>query len=674
MATIKQRLDWAQKNQDHPNAKVLIERYKSGKLNHELKKAGMKPIEIKPKFDTSKVDLSKAMAGVQQKERVQSMMPQQSRAEKQISGAFGDIGEDFSTMGENIVEGFKERTAETGENIARRQQTQKSALGELGESIGTGLDFASDTLMTAVDAVEQGGMFAIKSFLTEDQEEAIEENVTNVIGTIAENAQTNRATAPVVDQGKKLVAAYNEWASQNPEQANAVEDVSKIMLALAEVMGAKAGTTVAKESVDAAVDTVKRTAPVVREGVEQTAKKTSELAQTTARQAGEAVDAYNAARRPTQIAKQQEKVKKAVGRITQAGDDPRAIEQATKALTDIDSRNIKTYQDLNNQLDDRITALSREVDSRLEAVQGTFKPQDLTKTTKVGDEVVSENPMQSALDGLEEAYSKSGEAANAARIRQLRSKFEEQGLTLKEANDLAREYGIEFRERAFTKLGEPKQGFNAENYENVRKGVKDVVREKMPDDTVKELDRQMSNVFSTRDLTRKVADRVAKLQQRIKNRTLAQKAGGAAASILDLTTGGMLRGFVARILPSNMGNKAMNALDIQNELRANLKELDRIIAMQDDKRFADAFQKWAEEIQPGLSIRSTVRPDKIARDLQKEDFNNIVRIIDNPDARIQYEGMIDAMGLSNATDDELVSFLKEVIDEYEGVAERAVTQ
>jgi hypothetical protein len=77
-------------------------------------------------------------------------------------------------------------------------------------------------------------------------------------------------------------------------------------------------------------------------------------------------------------------------------------------------------------------------------------------------------------------------------------------------------------------------------------------------------------------------------------------------------------------------------------------------------------------MQPGMSIRQAVRPDAVARKMDAEDFRNVTRIIDNPDNRTQYAKMLEDMGLKNATDDELISFLKEVVDEFEGVAGRSV--
>lgn len=652
---IRKGLKWAKANPDDPQAKKIEERILSGKMNFELKALGLKPVEVKK----PKVDMSKAMAG--QQPGLQSEVTQASSTERAIK----DIPDDFMQMGKNIREGFQRRTKETGENIARRKETQKGALGELGETIGTGLDFASDTLMTAIDAVEQGGMFAVKSFLTPEAEQATEETLTNILGTTIENAQTNPATAPIVDQTQKLVASYQKWAEENPEKANAIEDTGKIVLALAEVMGAKTGITVGKESIDAATDVVRKTAPKVGQGLE----KGQQTLEKAARVTGEAVDTFAEARKPARVAAQQEKVNEAVSRITQAGADTRAISQAKRALSEIDTTDVKTYTDLNTRIGDKIEALSKSVDDELSQYTEVYKPETLGKYTKVGGKTVVENPVQDALDGLETAYIKSGEVPKAEAVKQLREKLNSQGLTVSELNQVAREYGIEFKDRAFNKMGEAKAGYNAENYENVRKGVKDVLRERLPDDVTKELDSKISDLYSTRNLTEKIEDKIAKLHQRIKNRTLAQKVGGAAADIADLLSFGTLRGFVGRILPSNVGNKAMNSIEIEAELRKNLKQIDKLLEMKDDKKFADAFENYMKEAKGGLSIKSTVTPVSVAKKMDDEDFNRITRIIEEgPDmARLDPDtnAFLKQLGLDKAEPEELNRFLIETTDEYE---------
>jgi hypothetical protein len=77
----------------------------------------------------------------------------------------------------------------------------------------------------------------------------------------------------------------------------------------------------------------------------------------------------------------------------------------------------------------------------------------------------------------------------------------------------------------------------------------------------------------------------------------------------------------------------------------------------------------------GMSIRKTVTPESVAKKADKQDIRFLAAVIDDvkaartsPDAN----KLLNEMGLGKATDDELVSFAKEVIDEADGVADRAI--
>ena len=580
--------------------------------------------------------------------------PTPTWVQKQISNIVKDVPDDFREMGENIVKGFERRTDRLGGDIARRKEDGVS----LREQLGTGLGAATVTAQTALDAVFEGGMFVGKQFLTEDQENTITEKVGQAIEF---GLEATEDTAPR-ELVEATVAGYNKWAQDNPEEAANVRDVTGLALSFAELAGYKIGAPVAKRTVEQAG---KQAADVIT----KTAKTSQEVIEQGARTTGRAVDAFADARRPARLAAQQQKAQTAVARITQAGDDPRKIQQATRALTEIDTTNVKTYAELNSRLDDQIGVLSTQVDDRLLEDTRLYTANDLVRISEVGGEVITESPVQNALDGLERAYDLSGEPANAARIRQLRERFETDGITLKEANDLAREYGVEFKNRAFTKLGEQKQGYNADMYENTRKSLKGVIRDQMPDDVTKQIDQKISDIYTTLDLTSKRADAVAKLEQKIKNRNLTQKIWGAVADVADVATFGGLRGFTMRILPSNVGNKAMNAIDIQNELRKNLKEIQKLNAIQDPVKFEAAMTEYVKTAQPGLSIRSSVTPLSVAEKMDVEDFNRITRIIDEgPDmARLDPDtnAFLKQLGLDKAEPDELDRFLKEATDEYE---------
>lgn len=76
-------------------------------------------------------------------------------------------------------------------------------------------------------------------------------------------------------------------------------------------------------------------------------------------------------------------------------------------------------------------------------------------------------------------------------------------------------------------------------------------------------------------------------------------------------------------------------------------------------------KRYPDGVPVGMSIGSTVTPQKVARNLSEQDFYLAIDgIEDIQQARLnpEFNAMLDKHGLTNAGDDELVRFLKEVTD------------
>lgn len=73
-------------------------------------------------------------------------------------------------------------------------------------------------------------------------------------------------------------------------------------------------------------------------------------------------------------------------------------------------------------------------------------------------------------------------------------------------------------------MGEPKTSVSSELYESQRKAIKDFVRDKMPDDIVKNLDQQYSQISNTRTRVEKMAEKVNALTQKTKKKGFLEKA------------------------------------------------------------------------------------------------------------------------------------------------------
>ena len=77
-------------------------------------------------------------------------------------------------------------------------------------------------------------------------------------------------------------------------------------------------------------------------------------------------------------------------------------------------------------------------------------------------------------------------------------------------------------------------------------------------------------------------------------RGLLEKIGRSLGRTVDVVTGGSLRGFLTSFLPSNIGNKVLNSLDLQNLLSKNLTKLEKLVGSGTDEeiiKFVDDLIK-----------------------------------------------------------------------------------
>ena len=89
------------------------------------------------------------------------------------------------------------------------------------------------------------------------------------------------------------------------------------------------------------------------------------------------------------------------------------------------------------------------------------------------------------------------------------------------------------------------------------------------------LDKQMSDSIKTKGLIDKMVEKANALTQKVQNRGLGEKIGGAAANLLDAVTGGAAKGFLSKLIPRNVGLKTMNSLDLQGALSRTISNIDR---------------------------------------------------------------------------------------------------
>lgn len=315
---------------------------------------------------------------------------------------------------------------------------------------------------------------------------------------------------------------------------------------------------------------------------------------------------YNPARAASKVEAQANKLARKIVQGTE-----KDVVKARNVLRTIDTKTIKTAKDLVGAIEKNMNAIGNKVDEKLLTNNNLYSLDKLATTKKVGDVSVTENFVTKALDNLEELYTKTDDIVSAEKIKQLKTKAGSQGLTAKEVNDLAREYGSEIGGKAFSKTGEPLTSVNAQSYENIRKGIKEAARSLFDDEALKTLDKELSEHIRIKDLAVKFQKGVDNLENKVKERAPLEMVGRVVGRVLDTLTGGSARGFLTSFLPSNVGNKVMNYLDLERALQKNLKALEKL---ENTKQF-----DLEKEIQRAIDYFKVKFPKKFSDSVKLKD-------------------------------------------------------
>jgi hypothetical protein len=246
--------------------------------------------------------------------------------------------------------------------------------------------------------------------------------------------------------------------------------------------------------------------------------------------------------------------------------DAETAEKLAKGLDYIDTKKIKTFDDGKKAVQTAIKDLSEEQGKYLSQFDNPIGIEDLSVKTKVGDTLVEQNFVADGLDDLEKLYTRERDLPNAERIRQLRVKIENEGATPVQLNELAKEYGKEFKDKAFTKTGELKHSDIGQGFEANRKGIKETLRKTLPDDYSKGIDKQISELYDTESAFRDLTSKTERLIAKASNRGWIEAAGGNLTKIADSLTGHFGRGFLNALRISNEGGKTFNHIQMQKLL------------------------------------------------------------------------------------------------------------
>lgn len=354
-----------------------------------------------------------------------------------------------------------------------------------------------------------------------------------------------------------------DWTMKHPEATDKILEAAQG----ASDLGAISGTILGTKGV---VDTAGTTAKLSSAGYTATSNLLNNATTVVKQKAGS-------------LMKSPEKsVVGAVGEVLQGKPDD--IAKGIKAFKEIDTTDVKTYADLGNKIDDSIRTLSEKVDSELgkDLTKTPLSQLETTLKTTSGN-TVKTNYVDTALKQMKELYEKTGDVKAAADIDELIATATKEGLTKQDINNIARVYNTEFGSKAFSKAtGDPLTSVNAQLYETVRKGLKGKAREGIGGAEAKAADEAISSLYNTKDLVTKNIDAVNKLQQRIAERGLAEKAGYYLTKYADILTGGTIRGLVGGLLPRGAGYKTLNALDLEERLQKNLEIIKRASEVTDE--------------------------------------------------------------------------------------------
>lgn len=256
----------------------------------------------------------------------------------------------------------------------------------------------------------------------------------------------------------------------------------------------------------------------------------------------------------------------------------------------LDTTGVKTYSDLNSAVKDKIAELSKTQDDVIKSGNNSpLKIQQLAlKEPVTGSTPVIHNYVIDALNNLKELYSKSNAPADLARINNLDSQLDPikgEGLTPVQVNNIAREYGTEFRSKAFKANGDPTTSVNGQAYENTRTGLKNTVRSLLPDQTSTAIDKQMSSLYTLRDLTDDMKNKVNAATQRLQTSSVFQKVGGNIGKVLKITGIGDIATKMLGLdkLP---GEQTLSPIELESKLSGNISKLQDALNTKDDVSFA----------------------------------------------------------------------------------------
>lgn len=481
----------------------------------------------------------------------------------QMSRLGTDLLQRAKTVGEQVKQvGQAEGAVETAAQVAQTPLRVAGALGgAVGDVVGAGLEATKIPEFVARPEVQQAlsttagmipGFSAIKQALS---------GADTVTGGGIEKLKSI-VTSPETQQ--QVSSAITKLEETQPEVAQTIKDVfnsfNLIVGGSAAKPVVKAGVTGLERGARATARGAVKTGQVLKEGISPTPTLGKALEEATVARTAKEIPAFE------------------------------------KAISAIDTTDVKTFADLNKKFKEAIPTISKQVDDELLKDTTVYKIEDLLipQVTKSGKEIKTDY-ITRALDGLDDLYTKLGDDVAKADVQDLMAKAQSQGLTRKEVNDLARQYNVEYGNKAFTATGDIKQGFNADVYESTRKGLKDIARSGLGGEQARALDESLSAIYDAQRLAERNANAVQAMKTRIEEKGWIGKGIRGAFDISDLLTGGAVRSLRDTVLARGNAQKLQNVLELENKLKKNLEVINKAMKAKTEAKAVEILNTLPKE-------------------------------------------------------------------------------
>ena len=411
-----------------------------------------------------------------------------------------------------------------------------------------------------------------------------------------------------VEVGKPLIDKYNSLSDAQKAQIKAVTDTGQGAFDIfAALTGAKAGAKI----------------------IEKTGGKVFDVAtgQFVTRQAENISDATVRAKDFTKEAFASKTSDEAVGAILQGKTDD--IKLGAIALENIDTAGVKSFVDLNSRFKLAIPKFATVVDEELgkDATKYALENLKITKTAADikndpllskfagmtdGVKEVKVDFVEKAFKDLSELYEKTNDIAAKTLIDDVLESVKLNGISRKEVNDLARIYGNEFSDKAFSKTGDALTSVNAQALENTRTGLKQVARAGLGGSEAKKADAVLESFYNTQRLIQKNIETVNKARQKFTDRSTLSKIGRVMGKTIDALSGGSIKGFLSGFIGRNVGNLQATSVDIEDALAYNLKIFRRALEAKNSKEATKIITEGLDpkNVQKGMLDEVKILPAK----------------------------------------------------------------